>query len=198
MNKYFIFILILFSVLSCRDYESEEYIKNENEAINDLILELTNFSRMSELNKWERKLNLYLFSELDNKAPWIEKPKGYTISINGIDLPKEELEKNKNEYSEYLEQYKKTKRLFSPLYKEKMKRRKLNFPFSNDSLKIKLSNTETEKIKDGDFGYLSISRIVFNNNFTVGYLHYGFYCGMCCAWNNAIEIKKINNKYIYF
>lgn len=195
MNKLFISLLILISVVSCRSYESEEYIKNENEAINDLISEMTNLKEMSKLNKWKKKPNLYIFSELDNKANWIKEPKGYIISSNGVDLPKETIKKNKKEYLKKLKNHRRTKKLFAPLYKGKMKRRKLDYIFKNDSLNIKLSNVRMEQIKDDDFEYLSISRISFDNKFTTGYLYFQFYCGICCSWNNPIEIKKINNKW---
>jgi len=54
---------------------------------------------------------------------------------------------------------------------------------------------EKSKMNKNIFGCLGISRILFNRNFDVGYLSYGFYCGQGCFWCENVEIKKINGKW---
>ena len=58
----------------------------ENEAINDIILEMTQFEEMKELNQYgNEKLKLYILSKLDTTTAWTIKPTGYDIGANGID-----------------------------------------------------------------------------------------------------------------
>ena len=45
---------------------------------------------------------------------------------------------------------------------------------------------------DGVMGFLAISRVAFNEDFTQGYVYFFFFCGDACAWDSAIEIKKVN------
>jgi len=202
MKKILLILLGVFCFLSCQNYESENYIKNENEAINELILEMTNFEEMKRLNKWnDKKLELYIVSQLDTISSWLHKPKGYTIAINDVKLPKEEIESNKKEFENELAKYEKEKELFMNLKNGKIKIRKLNYHFENEKLNIQLIEKEKiEKLEsfdteENEFGYLFVSRIIFNKNFTKGYLHYGFICGVGCAWNNNVEIEKINGKW---
>ncbi|MCI2230475.1 hypothetical protein MC378_14945 [Polaribacter sp. MSW13] len=202
MKKFIIIFLVIFSIFSCQNSESEKYIKIENEAINDIILEMTNFEEMKRLNKWNNeKLELYIVSELDTSSVWLDKPKGYTTEINGIKLSEKNITLNKEEYENELAEYRKEKQLFINLKNGKIKTRNLNYNFLNEKLNIHLIETEKiEKLesfstKENEFGYLFISRIIFNRNFTKGYLHFDFFCGNGCAWDNNIEIKKINGKW---
>lgn len=175
----------------------------ENEAISDIILEMTQFQEMKKLNDSKNeKLKLYIISKLDTTTAWSTKPTGtgYNTSANGIDYSKKIIEENKKEFEESLTKYKKEEELFINLKNGKIKRRDLNYSFQNKNLSIQLievEKTETFETKENEFGYLFISRIVFNKSFTKGYLHFKFFCGIGCAWNNNnnIEIKKINGKW---
>ena len=174
----------------------------ENEVINDLILEMTHFEEMKKANKWENKqLELYIISTLDTLTASTHKPKGYRIAINGIDYTEKEIEQAKKEFEEDLEKYEKEEQLFADFKNGEIKPRKLNLIFKNEKLNIKLIEKEQiEKLenfetKENEFGYLFISRIIFNRNFTKGYLHFEFICGIGCAWDNNIEVIKVNGKW---
>ena len=202
MNRLTIITLIIFSFLSCQSYESEKYIKMENKAINDIILEVTQFEKMNKLNNFgDKKLKLYILSELDTTTASTIKPTGYDVATNGIYYSKERIEKNKNRFEEDLRKYKLEESLFNDLKKGKIKTRSLNYSFKNQKLKvelierIKIKELNNFETKENEFGYLFISRIVFNRNFTKGYLYFQFICGIGCAWDNNIEIKKINGKW---
>jgi len=202
VNRLTIITLIIFSFLSCQSYESEKYIKMENKAINDIILEVTQFEKMNKLNNFgDKKLKLYILSELDTTTASTIKPTGYDVATNGIYYSKERIEKNKNRFEEDLRKYKLEESLFNDLKKGKIKTRSLNYSFKNQKLKvelierIKIKELNNFETKENEFGYLFISRIVFNRNFTKGYLYFQFICGIGCAWDNNIEIKKINGKW---
>ena len=202
MNRFLIIVLIIFSFSSCQNYESEEYIKTENQAISDIILEMTNFEEMKRSNEWKNeKLKLYIISGLDTFTAGTSEPNGYDIGSNGINYSQERIKENKREFEENLEKYENEQGLFADLKKGKIKKRKLNFSFENEYLNIqlieveKIKKLENFKTKKAELGYLSVSRIIFNRNFTKGYLHFNFICGEGCAWDNNIEIKKINGKW---
>ena len=187
---------------SCQNYESEKYFKMENEAIQDVILQMTKFEELKELNNYENgKLKLYILSKLDTFTSREIKPIGYDIGLNGINFSEERIEENKKEFEENLKKYEKEEDLFADLRKGKIKPRDLNYIFKNNKLKIELIESEKfEKLenfetKENEIGYLLISRIIFNRNFTKGYLHFVFICGVGCAWDNNIEIKKVNGKW---
>lgn len=192
----------MFSFFSCQNYESEKYIKMENEAINDIILEMTEFEEMKKLNNWknEKKI-LYVLSKLDTFTARTNKPNGFDIGLNGVNYSQERQKKNKKEFEESLEKYEKEENLFADFKNGKIKPRILNCFFENEKLKIHLIEKEkVEKLKgfetkENEFGYLFVSRIVFNRNFTKGYLHFLVICGGGCGWNNNIEIKKVNGKW---
>ena len=197
-----IVVLIIFSFSSCQNYESEKYIKMENEAINDILLEMTKFEEMKELNEFRNeKLKLYVLSTLDTTTAYTIKPTGYYIGANGIDYSKERIERNKNKFEEDLRQYEFEKKIFIDLKNGKIKTRELNNSIKNEKLNIelitreKIDGLENFDTKKNEFGYLFISRIVFNRNFTKGYLHFDFICGDGCAWDNNIEIKRVNGKW---
>ena len=187
---------------SCQNYESEKYFKMENEAIQDVILQMTKFEELKELNNYENgKLKLYILSKLDTFTSREIKPIGYDIGLNGINFSEERIEENKKDFEENLKKYEKEEDLFADLRKGKIKPRDLNYIFKNNKLKIELIESEKfEKLenfetKENEIGYLLISRIIFNRNFTKGYLHFVFICGVGCAWDSNIEIKKVNGKW---
>ncbi len=189
----------MFSFLSCQNYDSDKYIKTENKAINDIILEITQFEKMENLNEWKnKKLKLYIVSKLDTNTNEIIKPTGYDISSNGVEYTKERIEKNKKAFEENLADYKIENFLFSVLKKGKIKARTLNYNFTNEKLKIELiekNDFGKDHTKENDFGYLNISRVIFNKRFTKGYLSFSFICLDGCGWGENIEIKKINGKW---
>jgi len=189
----------MFSFLSCQNYDSDKYIKTENKAINDIILEITQFEEMKNLNEWKnKKLKLYIVSKLDTNTNEIIKPTGYDISSNGVEYTKERIEKNKKTFEENLADYKHESFLFSDLKKGKIKARTLNYNFTNEQLKIELiekNDFDKDHSKENDFGYLNISRVIFNKWFTKGYLSFSFICLDGCGWGENIEIKKINGKW---
>lgn len=191
-----IIILIIISFTSCQNYESAEYIEMENKAIEDIIFEMTEFEEMKRLNNWgNEKLKLYIVSKLDTSTAWTIKPTGYDVGANGIDYSKKRIEENNREFEESLAKYEKEEKLFKKLKDGTIKTRGLKYNFSNDKIDIELIAPEKIKsleTKQNEFGYLSISRIIFNKNFTKGYLHYSFFCGSGCAWDNNVEISKIN------
>ena len=198
MNR-FIIILIIFSFSACQNYDSEKYIKMENQAINDIILEMTEFKEMKKMNHWKNeKLKLYIISKLDTITSWTTKPDGYDIGANGIHYSKERIESNKKKFEQNLAKFEKEERQFSDLKKGKIKSRTINFPFKSNNLNIELIERKKINIlgmKEDEFGYLSVSRIIFNSNYTKGYLHFEFICGDGCAWGHNIEIKKISGKW---
>ena len=77
----------------------------------------------------------------------------------------------------------------------------MNYSFKSEKLNIelikkeKIETLENFDTKKNEIGYLFISRIVFNRNFTKGYLYFNFICGDGCGWGENIEIKKINGKW---
>ena len=191
--------MTIFSFSSCQDYNSDHYRKMENEAINDILLEMTNFERMKKLSGWKgKKPKLFIISKLNTTTSLTMKPDGYDVTSGGIDYSKEKIEENKKEFEEGLAKFEKEEQLFANLKNGKIKKRNLNYIFKNKELNIEL--IEAEKIlnfdtKENEFGYLSLSRIIFNKDFTKGYLHFSFVCDNDCAWDGNIEIKKINGKW---
>ena len=202
MNRFIIIAILIFSFISCQNYNSDKYIKIENEAISDLILEMTHFVEMKKGNNRENnRTKLFILSTLDTVTASTYEPKGYTIAVNDIDFTKKEIEQAKKEFEENLEKYEKEEKLFANFKNGVIKPRKLTSTFNNEKLNIELiKNEEVERlenfeVKKNEFGYLFISRIVFNRNFTKGYLHYEFICGIGCAWDDNIEIEKVNGKW---
>ncbi len=56
---------------------------------------MTEFEEMKGLNEWgEIKLKLYVIEKLDTISAWTQKPKGYTIAVNDVDLSKERIAEN--------------------------------------------------------------------------------------------------------
>ena len=88
---------MILSLFSCRNYDSDNYIHFENEAINQIIPQITNLKRMSKMNNKDiENLKLYLISTLNTRISDIYEPKEeYIISVDGIDLSESEILKNK-------------------------------------------------------------------------------------------------------
>lgn len=189
-------ILICISLLciSCTDYDSEKYIQTENQAIQDIMLELIDFDFMSKgRNTNSQKLNLYLSATLDTITATIYEPSGYTTAINGTSLPEKDIIEGKNIYKEDLKKYRKEKQLFKPFKKGRIKKRKLHHIFEYPNLEVKLvTDIDRKPLDIQEMGYLYISRVVFNNSYNKGYLSYFYFCGEACFWNNNIEIIKVN------
>ena len=69
MNKLrIVFITFLFGVfaLSCQNYESKEYIDEEDKAIGDLILELTGAEDLIKIEGSDTLPILYILDNLNN------------------------------------------------------------------------------------------------------------------------------------
>ncbi|PQJ82437.1 hypothetical protein [Polaribacter glomeratus] len=197
MNKFTTLILIVFSIVSCEKENSNSYIKVENEAINDIILEMTKFDEMKNvIDTKNKKLILYVDTVLDTTTAITYKPEGFEIEAN--DLSFEEIEQAKLAFIQDSVKYEREKNLFINLKNDQLKKRALNYSFKNDQLNIKYfdgEKTEDFETNENEFGYLFISRIIFNDDYTRGYLHYDFICGDGCAWDYNIEIVKTNDKW---
>ena len=199
MNRFTTLILILFSIISCEKQNSNSYIKIENEAINDILLEMTRFDEMKNvIDTKNKKLILYVDAFLDTTTALTYKPERYINNFDANGLSIEEIEENEKEFLQDSIKYEREKKLFLDLKNDQLKKRALDYFFKNDQLNIKYF--DAEKIENFDtneneFGYLFISRIIFNDDYTKGYLHYDFICGDGCAWDYNIEIIKTDNKW---
>jgi len=201
MKNKILILFLIYLLIGCNNYNSEEYISNENSAIKDIIPQLTDFENMVDRNKLNtnNKLKLFLISSLNAYASEIHEPNGYVTSVNGIKVEKLEIKKRKKEYEEEYEKYKREKKLFRKLRKGKINKRILTTNFKYSNLKIELipeNKNRKLKLRENEFGYLFISRIVFNRTFNKGYLSYSFFCGSGCAWYSNIEIEKVKGKWI--
>ena len=199
MNKLTIVTFIVISFISCQKNNSNKYIKIENEAINDIILEMTKFDEMKDkFNPTDKKHILYVEAVLDTTTAYTFKPEIDVTEIESDELSKEEIEELKLNFIQDSIKYEREKKLFADLKNDKIKKRPLTYPFKSNQLNIKYFNSE--EIEDFDtneneFGYLFISRIIFNEDYTKGYLHYDFICGDGCAWDYNIEIVKIDDRW---
>jgi fructose-specific phosphotransferase system component IIB len=197
VNKFIILIITLFSIVSCQKQNSNTYINTENKAINDIILEMTKFDEMKNvIDSKNKKLILYIDTVLDTTIAYTYKPEGFEVSENELSI--EEIEEAKLIFIQDSVKYEKEKNLFVDLKNNQLKKRALNYSFKNDQLEIKYfdgEKTEDFETNENEFGYLFISRIIFNEDYTKGYLHYDFICGDGCAWDYNIEIVKTNDKW---
>jgi hypothetical protein len=197
VNKFIILIITLFSIVSCQKQNSNTYINTENKAINDIILEMTKFDEMKNvIDSKNKKLILYIDTVLDTTTAYTYKPEGFEVSENELSI--EEIEEAKLIFIQDSVKYEKEKNLFVDLKNNQLKKRALNYSFKNDQLEIKYfdgEKTEDFETNENEFGYLFISRIIFNEDYTKGYLHYDFICGDGCAWDYNIEIVKTNDKW---
>lgn len=189
---------ILISLVGCINYETEKYFDQENKAINDIIPQMIDYHEMVKMNSLDTlNLKLFLIATLDTQIYEIYKPDGYVVSENGNNLPDEEITERQKEYEEDLEKYKQELKLFSALKNGSVKRRILDYKFEYSTLKIELIPERPHELnlKQNEFGYLYVSRILFNRSYDTGYLSFSFYCGEGCAWDNNIEIVKINGRW---
>ena len=197
-NRLIVLFLVLSTVYGCRNYDSERYINCENEAINDILRQLIDYDEMVKMNDFDTtRLTLLLISRLDTITYDIYEPDGYVISTNGVKLPDSEIKENKKDYEERLEKFKKEQRLFAPLKNGKFKQRILDYKFEYSNLQVELipEFPNILELKQNEYGFLYISRIIFNRSIDKGFLSYSFLCGEGCYWAGNIEIIKINGKW---
>lgn len=199
MIRFLIASVLLFSIISCKDFETEEYMKIENEAIGDIVLEMTDFEEMTKLRESKTKrLTLFISNVLDTTTAHNAKPESYFTGRNGDSFSRETIEENKREFEEGLEKFKREEALFKNFKSGRINKRILKNNFDIKDLDIEFVDIEklvNLNLKKNEFGFLLISRIDFNRTFTKGYLHYTFFCGDACAWSNNIEIQKIDGKW---
>ena len=199
MIRILVIVVIITSLCGCRNYDSPQYIANENRAIDDIILEMTKFLEMKRLNEWpDEKLTLYVQFTLDTVSAHTERPEGFVIAMNGIDLSEAEIAENKRVYYERLARHEKEQEIFKKFKDESIQPRTLTEVPINDEINVQLFNADTLRsfsVQKHDFGYLAMSRILFNRDFTKGYLYYSFFCGVGCAWDSNIEITKVNGRW---
>lgn len=198
--KYWQFVFLSFLLFGCRDYESEKYISEEEVAIEELFAKFIQLDEMLSMNDYGDSIpTLYIISQLDNTV------QVYQDSIETIiredstgtyitrELSAKTVEENE---------------LFAPLTSGDFNKRVLTNSIQHELLDIRmLQETEFQNEHLGNivdrmeknkrvFGYLFLTRIIFNRDFTVGYLGYAFFCGAGCAWDNNIEIRKEKGKWI--
>ena len=143
---------------------------------------MTKFDEMKDkFNPNDKKHILYVESVLDTTTAYTFKPEENFTEIEADELSKEEIEQIKLNFIQDSIKYEREKKLFLDLKNDKIKKRPLNYPFKSTN--------------ENEFGYLFISRIIFNEDYTKGYLHYDFICGDGCAWDYNIEIVKIDDKW---
>ena len=181
-NKLFI-ALVFLSLCGCRNYESKEYIAIENEAINDIILQLIDYEIIKTNHADTNHLKLFLFSSLDTMV--------YDIDESLL------LESVYADDEVRYERLKKELKKFAPFKEGKIKERTLDYKSEYSNMEVVLIPYSLfgEEFRENELGYLWISRICFNRRFDKGYLQYGFFCGEGCLWKNNIEIVKMNGKW---
>ncbi|MFT6963769.1 MAG: hypothetical protein ACJAWV_003507 [Flammeovirgaceae bacterium] len=193
----FLFLLPILFLASCRDYNSEEYIKIENQAINDIIPEIIDLEDMIEMNDYKTdNIILFLASNLDTFHVPLHKPIDSRFEIEkALGLT----QNNKEELEILIEKYEKQKALFAPIVDGTLKPRKLKHDFKVKGLKVELVETKMEElssnIKGEMLGVLEVSRVLFKDDFNEGFLSYLFYCGDNCYWRYNIEIGKSDGKW---
>lgn len=192
----FVFVFLL---IGCRDYESEQYGLEEDLAIEQLVSEFTDAEYMLSANEYtSERPKLFIVSKLDNSVKIVE---DFVETFSEADGVRVYIER------ELSEQTIEERKVFKALTKGVLEVRLLTADIRHDSLTIEVISEEVfkyktkeglgvESEKDADFfGYLLLSRIIFNRDFTVGYMHYAFYCGVGCFWWNNIEIIKRQGKW---
>ena len=193
-NKLFI-LLALLSLYSCRNYESKEYITIENGAINDIIRQLINYDDMVKWNDFDTtNTKILLTSTLGTDIMNIDEPEDFDRYFNVNRIKDSEMEYYKKLYSEMIKNHKKEREAFAPLTKGKLKERIFDYQLEYPNLQIELI-PEYSELKENEYGFLYISRIIFNRCFDKGYLSYAFWCGEDCYWSGNIEIIKVNGKW---
>ena len=195
--QHYIFVSFVFLVLGCKDYTSVEYITEEDKAIQQLIPEFTDLDNMFLGNQIEdNSVKLIIVSQLNTNIRF-----GDSLEKRII---KEESGNNHQQF-EMVESasYKEETDLFIDFIDGSIQERKVDHKFTHPRLEIITKQEDKDnhffnQVQSDStlFGCLWISRISFDNSFETGYLSYFFYCGQGCAWNNNIEIKKIDGQWI--
>lgn len=196
---YYIIIASLTIILGCRNYDSDFYVKKENEALQQLIPQLIDLNEMLQMNDFgEGKPTLYLLAELHTEIELGSALEEKVLETeNGLPKTIELIESEK---------YKVKKKHFKPFINGSIKNRKLTTEFKYPNLHIKLiskdelESTHTDiaeamKRNKEIFGYLSMTRIVMNKDFDTGYMSYAFFCGKGCVWGSNIEVKIKNGQW---
>jgi hypothetical protein len=193
-NKIFI-VFVFLSLYSCRNYESEKYIAIENEAINDILLQLTNYECIKNNDYFDTNhLKLFVFSSLDTTWIYDFYVPDFTEYYGGIDANKL-TDSEIKQFEELCEKFKEERKLFKPLKNGKLKKRTLDYTFEHSNIEIEfIDSISCWEIKQNELGYLGISRILFNKRFDKGYLSYDLFCEDGSHGGN-IEIVKINGKW---
>lgn len=182
LNPILITLLIISITTSCTNYESENYLAEENKAIADLIPVMTEADFMLAHRKFgDKKPVLFVLDDLDNKL-------GFDSSAN---IPDDD------------------RKLLAPLIKSKMAIRKIskkdikqNYWFdvaflSEKDYKTNHEDSIIENVnKNSIIGYLWISRVVLFNDYKTGYISFAFYCGEDCYWDSLYEIRKVNGNWV--
>lgn len=198
--KYWQFIFLSFLFFGCRDYQSEKYISEEEIVIEELFTQLIQLDEMLSMNDYGDSIpTLYIISQLDNTVQIYQdsietflKEDSTHIYITRELSPKT-IEENE---------------LFEPLTSSDFDKRVLANSIQHERLNIQLlPTTEFQNEHLGNlsdrmeqdrriFGYLHLTRIIFNREYTVGYLGYAFFCGAGCYWDENIEIRKEDGKWV--
>jgi hypothetical protein len=194
LNKILLLLTISIFTISCKNYESEKYILNENEAIIDIIPDLIDLNNMISMNNFKSdSLNLYVNSTLHNNNITFNEQNDSFLDKYENDSLKEIFNKEKTDFKAFTE--------------KSIKPRNLNIEIKYSNLNIiiissnehtrNITKTYNEKseIDKNIFGSLDLSRIIFDEKYEIGYLSYGFYCGEGCFWSSNIQIRKINGKW---
>ena len=170
----------------------------ENEAINNVIHQLIKYDIIVELNQLDTNhLKIFLSSSLDTAIYPISEPVDFDRYFSVGNSTDAEIKAYKEQYDEYYKNRKKEQKEFAPFKKGKIKKRTLDYKFEYSNLQVKLIEypDKFEELKQNEYGFLYISRIVFNRHFDKGYLAYAFFCGEGCYWSENIEIVRVNGKW---
>jgi len=183
-SKYF-FLAIVLIFISCSRYNDLDYQAEENKAVIDIIPILVEADYMLSYNDYKTKRPiLYLLKELS----------GYidTTYINIDNIDKNDLKLIKSLVDGTIPDRQLNDTIF-----DKYNNFIVNVLSKKDYEKYHADNYPEKMTKDNNvvFGYLWISRFVFNRQLNKGYLNYTFFCGDACAWGATIEVKKVNNKW---
>jgi hypothetical protein len=169
------FISIL---VSCKPYESQDYLNEENNAISDLIPKMLDADYMLAHNDFGvDKPTVYLIDDLYTNLELPEYDSVDKLELKGLTpLTSGEIKSRKisSDLVKRINQFA-IKLLPIDEYEDK----------HNKNLTANFINKEL-------FGYLSISRIVFTDNYKRGYVSFDVFCGEGCGWSSVIEIKKID------
>lgn len=131
MIRILIVLVLLSSLVSCMNYETEKYFDHENLAINDIIPQMIKYHEMVKMNNFDiLNLKLYLISTLDTQICKTYKPEGFVVSVNGDKLPDKEIKEIQKEYEDELDKYELEMKLFSALRKGILKKEFLTIDLS--------------------------------------------------------------------